>query len=106
LFDEIQSIVAPNLRELRSTYGEFAEKRGEVREALAIYGALKDLEERKTKLEAEVDGGAASSAATDTELSTTVVDQFAALVLDILKFWHFPQVERVHFDKSARLGHQ
>jgi hypothetical protein len=100
LSGQIQRIVAPNLRELRSTYGELAEKRGEVREALAIYGALKDLEERKEKL--ETDGGLEASNQSETDLSTSTVDQFAALILEILAYWHFPGVERVHFDLKAR----
>lgn len=102
LFGEIQQIVAPNLRELRSTYGELAEKRGEVREALAIYSTLKDLEDRKTKLESELEGEAGSSNQTDTQLSTTTVDQFAALILEILTKWHFPSIERVHFELKTR----
>jgi hypothetical protein len=102
LFSQIQQFVAPNLRELRNTYGEFAEKRGEVREALAIYNTLSNLEDRKAKLEAELESGANPSNHADTGLSTTTVDQFAALVLEILTKWHFPSVERVHFELKTR----
>jgi DNA repair ATPase RecN len=99
---QIQQIVAPNLRELRGTYGQLADKRGEVREALGLYRTLTDLEERKVKLESEAEPGAESSNAPDTDLSTTTVDRFAALILELLKDWHFPNVERVHFDLRAR----
>jgi predicted nucleic acid-binding Zn-ribbon protein len=102
LSDQIQQIVAPNLRELRNTYGQLADKRGEVREALGLHRTLKDLEDRKTKLEGKADAGGGNSNLVDVGLSTTTVDKFAALVLQLLKDWHFPNVERVHFDLRAR----
>jgi hypothetical protein len=102
LSGQIQQIVAPNLRELRNTYGQLADTRSEVREALGLYRTLKDLEDRKIKLEGESDPGGSSSNLADVDLSTTTVDKFAALVLQVLKDWHFPSVERVHFDLRAR----
>jgi hypothetical protein len=102
LSGQIQQIVAPNLRELRNTYGHLADKRGEVREALGLHRTLKDLEDRKTKLEGEGDADGGGSNLSDVDLSTTIVDRFAALVLQLLKDWHFPNVERVHFDLRAR----
>jgi hypothetical protein len=101
LSSRIEQIVAPNLRKLRTAYAELADKRGEVREALAVHRTLVDLEERKEKLESQMAGSAGSSTS-DVELSTTVVDEFASVVLDILKEWHFPHAERVHFDLSSR----
>lgn len=76
--------------------------RGEVREALAIHRGLKDLEDRKAQLEKEdetVIGGANQS---DVDLSTSTADKFATLVLELLKAWHFPNIERVHFDMKGR----
>lgn len=102
LSGQIQQIVAPNLRELRSTYGQLADKRSGVREALGLHRTLKDLEDRKAKLEGEADIGGASANLADVDLSITTVDKFAALILRLLKDWHFPNVERVHFDLRAR----
>jgi len=102
LSGRIQQIVAPSLRELRNTYSDLADKRGEVREALGLHRTLKDLEDRKTRLEKEADTGGGSSNLADMDLSTSTVDKFAALVLQLLKVWHFPNVERVHFDLRAR----
>jgi hypothetical protein len=97
---EIDRVVAPNLRQLRTTYRQLADKDGEVREALAIYRQLGHLEERKVKLEREDEdsGGGVG----ETGLSTSTADKFAGIVLDILKAWHFPQIDRLHFDMKTR----
>lgn len=97
---QIESIVAPNLRHLRRTYSELAEKRGEVREAQGAHVTLKELEDRRTVLESEV--AIQSANFPDVELSTTVADKFALIVLEILKQWNFPDAERVHFDTKSR----
>lgn len=92
--------IAPNLRAMRQTYGELADKKAEVREALGLYRALKDLEDRKTALEAE--GGISGGNTADTDLPSSSIDRFSTLILDMLKEWHFPNVQRVHFDQRLR----
>lgn len=103
LSGEIDSVVAPNLRQLRASYKELADKGGEVREALAIHRGLSDLIERKAKLEKEdeVRFGSANGS-TDFGLSTATADKFASLIQTILQAWHFPNADRVHFDLSTR----
>ncbi|MEJ0027683.1 MAG: hypothetical protein WDN01_16790 [Rhizomicrobium sp.] len=98
---QIETLLAPNLRQLRSGYGQLADKKGEVREALGFHKTLKDLEDRKVRLLAEeaANGGAGS---VDVGLPSTVVDAFATEVLAILKAWHFPNADRVHFDLKAK----
>jgi hypothetical protein len=98
---QIESIVAPRLRQLRTSYGQLADKKGEIREALSLFNTLKDLEERRIALLAE-EGLDAPTNAADVGLSTTTVDKFAELILTILRNWHFPAVERVHFDLRSR----
>jgi septal ring factor EnvC (AmiA/AmiB activator) len=102
LSQRIEGIVAPNLRRLRNSYGELADKRGEVREALGIYENLKNLEERKKILENEDAAVGSASNIPDVELSSSTVDRFSTVVLELLKAWHFPGVDRVHFDMKAR----
>ncbi|WGR92307.1 AAA family ATPase [Bradyrhizobium sp. ISRA443] len=103
LSEEIDNIVAPNLRRLRSSYRDLADKRGEVKEALGLHQTLKDLEERKGALEREDAAALGSpSNATEIELSTTTVDKFSSVVLELLKQWHFPDADRVHFDMKVR----
>ncbi|MFY9958912.1 AAA family ATPase [Bradyrhizobium sp.] len=102
LSGEIERVIAPNLRELRSSYKQLADKGGEVREALGIYRGLKDFQDRKAKLEAEDQVDGTGGGASDVDLSTSVLDKFSTVVRDILKDWHFPDVDRVHFDTKAR----
>ncbi len=103
LSGKIDSVVAPNLRQLRASYKDLADKGGEVREALAIHRGLSDLIERKAKLEKEDEArfGSANTA-TDFGLSTATADKFASLIQSILQVWHFPNADRVHFDLSTR----
>lgn len=100
---EIDRVVAPNLRLLRTAYRQLADKDGEVREALAIYRGLSDLEQRKAALEREADAtGNGSNSLSDVDLPTTTADKFAGIVLSTLKAWHFPDVDRVHFEAKTR----
>jgi hypothetical protein len=69
---------------------------------LSLFGTLSDLEDRRIKLLAQVDGEAAGSSSSEVELPTSAADSFAALVLTILKEWHFPDADRVHFDLRDR----
>lgn len=98
---EIDRVVAPNLKQRRTTYRQLADKDGEVREALAIHRQLDDLEQRKAKLERE-DQETASSNVSEVELSTITVDKFSRTILDILRAWHFPDIDRLHFDTKTR----
>ena len=84
---------------MRSTYTDLSNKKAEVRESLSIYRSLQSLEERKAALEREVQKAVGGSAI-DEELPTSAVDRFSVQVLDLLKEWHFPNIQRVHFEKS------
>ena len=100
---EIDRVVAPNLRQLRTAYRQLADKDGEVREALAIYRGLSDLEQRKAALERQGDpSGDDSNSLSDVDLPSTTADKFAGIVLATLKAWHFPEIDRVHFEAKTR----
>lgn len=100
---EIDRVVAPNLRQLRTAYRQLADKDGEVREALAIYRGLEDLEQRKAALEREGNAsGDSGNSPGDVELPTSTADRFAGIVLATLKAWHFPDIDRVHFEAKSR----
>jgi peptidoglycan hydrolase CwlO-like protein len=98
---QIETIVAPTLQQRRTAYGRLADKKGEIREALSLYKTLKNFEDRRIKLFGEEDIGGSTNAA-DIGLSTSTVDKFAELILSILKDWHFPDADRVHFDLKTR----
>jgi hypothetical protein len=98
---KLREELAPNLRAIRTSYSELAEKRGEVREALGLYETLKDLEDRRTALELEETEASAGNTP-DTELPAASLDKFAAIVQHILQTWHFPNAGRIHFDQKTR----
>ena len=101
--EEIDRVVAPNLRQLRTAYRQLADKDGEVREALAIYRSLSDLEQRKAALERESDAsGDGGNSLSDADLPSTTADKFSDIVLSTLAAWHFPEIDRAHFEAKTR----
>lgn len=97
----VDELIAPKLSSLRKSYSDFADKRGEVREALAMYVTVQDMERRRVDLakgvEAETAGVLASA-----DIPTTVAHDFAKIVETILAEWHFPEAGDVYFDAKAR----
>jgi hypothetical protein len=94
-------VVAPKLAQLRTSYAGLADKRGEVREGLAILRTIKGIEDRRTKMNGGSDDQA-GSAVSDGDLSTMIAEEFAQQVESVLKAWNFPGAERVHFDAKNR----
>lgn len=98
----IDKTVAPNLKRMRSSYRTLADKSSAVREALSIHRTLIDLQQRKASIEGLDSPDAGPSNSVDVDLSTSTVDRFSQLVLEILTQWGFPDIERVHFDMKVR----
>lgn len=99
--DSVDRLIAPKLSTLRKSYSVFADKRGEVREALALYATVQDMERRRADLERGAEAERAGVIAS-ADLSTTVTHAFAKTVEGILSGWHFPQAGDVYFDAKAR----
>jgi predicted nuclease with TOPRIM domain len=97
----IEQLITPKLTKLRTTYAGLADKRGEVREALAIYKSIKDVEARRIKIENNSEDQN-EGAMSEGDLSATVAAAFALQVETVLKDWHFPEAERVFFDAKSR----
>jgi hypothetical protein len=97
----LEATIAPKLSFLRSTYAQFADKRGEVREAMSIYQTIRDIERRRRELESGPEGSKEASVA-EGDLPASVADNFAKHIEGILKAWHFPGADRVYFDAKAR----
>jgi predicted nuclease with TOPRIM domain len=100
---ELDRLIAPKLSKLRNTYADLADKRGEVREALSLLRTIQDVEARRLKIENKPEDQPAS-AVSEGDLPTVVAEAFAQQVESILKAWHFPDAERVHFDPKTRDG--
>jgi septal ring factor EnvC (AmiA/AmiB activator) len=98
---EIEQLVAPKLTKLRASYAGLADKRGEVREALAIYRSIKDVEERRLTIDKSPEGQKEASVS-EGDLPSAVGEAFAQQVEAVLKDWHFPEAERVFFDAKSR----
>lgn len=97
----VDSLLSPKLTKLRATYSEFADKRGQIREALALYVTVKDIERRRVDLEKTQDGNKQAPVITG-DIPTAAADDFAQCVETILMDWHFPEAGRVHFDQKDR----
>lgn len=98
---ELDRLIAPKLAQLRTTYAGLADKRGGVKEALAIIGIIEDIEDRRAKIANRSDDQQ-GSAVSEGDLQTAVAEAFAQQVEQLLRAWHFPETERVYFDAKSR----
>jgi hypothetical protein len=99
--EQVEGLISPKLSKLRATYAQFADKRAQVREAMAVHETIQDIERRRADLE----NGSLEpkeAAVAEADLPPAVADDFAKLVESILKAWHFPDAERVFFDAKSR----
>jgi hypothetical protein len=101
LSGEIEQLITPKLTKLRETYASLADKRGEVREALAIYKSIKDVEARRIKIENNTEDQKEATVS-EGDLSLSIAEAFALQVEAVLRDWHFPEAERVFFDAKSR----
>jgi len=99
--EAVDELISPKLSKLRKSYSEFADKRAEVREALALYATVQDMERRRADLAKGGEDGKAGSLAS-TDIPTTVAHSFAKTVEGILTGWHFPEAGDVYFDSKTR----
>lgn len=99
--DVVEELIAPKLSTLRRSYSDFADKRAEVREALALYATVQDMEHRRADLENGDDEEKARVIA-NSDIPTTVTHSFSKTVENILTGWHFPEAGDVYFDSKAR----
>lgn len=99
--EAVEELIAPRLSTLRKSYSEFADKRAEVREALALYSTVQDIERRRADLEKGAEEEKAGALAS-TDIPTTVAHSFSKTVEGILTTWHFPEAGDVYFDSKTR----
>ncbi|MBY6153940.1 AAA family ATPase [Vannielia litorea] len=98
---ELETVVSPDLRALRVSYKELADKGANVREALGLFDGLNDLLSRKAALE-NTNGPKASDLAESSRLTDSMVEPFSIKVEELLNRWKFPGTCRVHFDLDAK----
>lgn len=101
LSQEIEAVVSPDLRKLRTSYKELADKRANVREAIGLFDGLSDLNERRSALEA-LTQKKTNESSDGYRLTASMVEPFSAMVQSLLDRWEFPGSRRVHFDLDAK----
>ncbi|GIK88058.1 MAG: hypothetical protein BroJett026_35390 [Betaproteobacteria bacterium] len=99
--DAVDRLISPRLTGLRKSYSDLADKRGEVRGALALYATVQDIERRRTELESSGEAERAG-AAVSADIPRSVAYGFAKTVEAILEGWHFPEAGDVYFDSRTR----
>lgn len=97
----VDELISPQLSKLRKSYSEVSDKRAEVREALALYSTVQDLERRRADLEKGGEDEKAETTAS-TDIPTAIAHSFAKTVEGILAIWHFPEAGDVYFDSKTR----
>jgi hypothetical protein len=97
----LDNLVSPRLTQLRAAYADLADKRAGVREALGLFRTIQNMENRRVKIDNSPEDQQ-SSPVSDGDLPTITADAFAQHVETLLKAWHFPEAERVHFDSKSR----
>jgi hypothetical protein len=98
---ELDRLIGPKLAQLRTAYAGLADKRGEVKEALAVFRTVQNIEARRMKIDSNPDDPQ-GALASDGDLSTMIADEFSKQVEKTLSAWSFPGGDRVHFDPKSR----
>ncbi|WP_409188476.1 AAA family ATPase [Bradyrhizobium sp. RDM4] len=97
----LTEIVAPALSEQRTSYNQLMSEMSSVRSSLEKIGRLENLMQRRSDL-AETDDDAGSQQETKTQISKSILDEFAQEIQGILEDWDYPDASRVFFDESKK----
>ncbi|RWL90978.1 MAG: hypothetical protein EOR68_29620 [Mesorhizobium sp.] len=99
---ELNEIAAPAVSTTRASYNELVSKRADVRIVLEKINRLQRLISQRAEFDEEDAESGSDAVGTRTQISKTVLDDFAKTVGTILQEWHFPTAERVFFDEAKR----
>jgi hypothetical protein len=99
--EAVDGLISPTLSKLRGSYSEYSDKRAQVREALALYRNIQDMERRRAELDKDRDDDKAGALASS-DIPTTVAHAFAKIVEKVLSEWHFPEAGDIYFDSKSR----
>ncbi|MEM6474605.1 MAG: AAA family ATPase [Pseudomonadota bacterium] len=97
---QLEKFIRPGVSKLRREYREFADKSAEVRESLAVYETLEDLEKKRQDLEQQEEQAKRPSVAE--RLPTKAIGDFERVVEKVLSSWNFPGGGRVRFDTTKK----
>jgi hypothetical protein len=99
---DLEEIASPAVATERTSYNQLVSKRADVRLHLEKVNHLKRLMEQRAALDDEETDASGAPTTTRTQVSRTVLDEFAQTIENILQEWRFPNADRVFFDESKR----
>ncbi|WP_424363096.1 AAA family ATPase [Methylocystis parvus] len=99
---QLRELMVPALSEERASYNELMSKMSAVRSSLEKISRLKNLIERRADIDVEDDGSGRSKQETKTQISKSVLDEFAREIQQILEDWDYPDASRVFFDEGKK----
>jgi AAA15 family ATPase/GTPase len=100
LNQEIQEVISP-LRDAQNTFSDILRQCGEMKHVINLFYRIGQLQDKKTTLRVETDKSI-DVASTEIDLSTSVLDDFAQKIQNLLQIWNFPDSNRVHFDEKLK----
>lgn len=101
--ERLEKEVSPRLSSLRATYTELSDKRVTLGEARSLFQTLRDAEERQQTLSASLEP--ANNGQTDAaraDMPTAAIVRFTRHIEELLRAWHFPDMDQVYFDAKIR----
>ncbi|MDB4949377.1 MAG: putative phage protein [Gemmatimonadetes bacterium] len=99
---ELNDIASPAVLSERASYNVLVSKRAEILAILDKVERLKRLTAHRADLDPEQAEVEPTSSGARTQVSKTVLNEFAQTVERILQEWHFPNATRVFFDEAKR----
>jgi len=102
LDSQLSEIVSPSLGEERISFNELASKLASVRTSMAKFTSLDRLKKRMETLVDDEAETAGAQQGTRTILPTSIQDEFAKEVQQILGDWDYPDASRVFFNEATK----
>lgn len=99
---ELNGIASPAVSAERASYNLFVSRHAEVRFQLEKIDRLNRLTAQRAELDPAQGPSRSGSSGTNTQVSKSVLDDFAQTIERILQEWHFPNANRVFFDEGKR----
>ncbi|HEY9698727.1 MAG TPA: hypothetical protein V6D10_15800 [Trichocoleus sp.] len=100
LNQEIQEINSP-LSNARNTFSEIVKQSSEMQRIVELSTRIEQMQQKRSSLQAEIKSSS-TTVRSPVDLSTSVQDDFARTVQNLLQAWNFPGSDRVSFDERRK----
>ncbi len=98
----LNEITAPAVSKERASYDELMSELSSVRSSLDKIANLQKFIQRRANIEGDAEGGDRQKHETKTQISKSVLDEFAQEIQQILEDWEYPNASRVFFDEAKK----